>query len=170
MVEKLRAYRQQGFEIVICSARTYTRDYQDAVAIWDEAGTNILLGRKEHSKQWRLVGGFVDPTDASFAAAARREVSEETGLAITDPQFIASARIDDWRYRGEPDGIMSALFSAKVQFGSPKPNDDIAALKWFNITDLADAEVFEREIVPTHHEILTIALNHQLKRLRPEAG
>jgi chromosome partitioning protein len=24
--------------LVICSARTYTRDYQDAVAIWDEAG------------------------------------------------------------------------------------------------------------------------------------
>jgi chromosome partitioning protein len=27
--------------LVICSARTYTRDYQDAVAIWDEAGVRI---------------------------------------------------------------------------------------------------------------------------------
>ena len=27
--------------LVICSARTYTRDYQDAVATWDEAGVRI---------------------------------------------------------------------------------------------------------------------------------
>jgi chromosome partitioning protein len=27
--------------LVICSARTYTRDYQDAVAIWDEAGVRV---------------------------------------------------------------------------------------------------------------------------------
>jgi chromosome partitioning protein len=27
--------------LVICSARTYTRDYQDAVAVWDEAGVRV---------------------------------------------------------------------------------------------------------------------------------
>ena len=27
--------------LVICSARTYTRDYQDAVAMWDEAGVRV---------------------------------------------------------------------------------------------------------------------------------
>jgi chromosome partitioning protein len=27
--------------LVICSARTYTRDYQDAVAMWDEAGVPV---------------------------------------------------------------------------------------------------------------------------------
>jgi chromosome partitioning protein len=27
--------------IVICSARTYTRDYQDVVAAWDEAGVSV---------------------------------------------------------------------------------------------------------------------------------
>jgi chromosome partitioning protein len=27
--------------IVICSARTYTRDYQDVVAAWEEAGVNV---------------------------------------------------------------------------------------------------------------------------------
>jgi chromosome partitioning protein len=27
--------------LVICSARTYTRDYQDALAVWDEAGVRV---------------------------------------------------------------------------------------------------------------------------------
>jgi chromosome partitioning protein len=33
--------RKAPVGLVICSARTYTRDYQDAVAAWDEAGVRV---------------------------------------------------------------------------------------------------------------------------------
>jgi bifunctional NMN adenylyltransferase/nudix hydrolase len=106
------------------------------VAIFNEDETKILLGRKEHEKAWRLIGGFSDPTSPSFEADARREVQEEVGIAITDPQYIGSFAVDDWRYRNEVDGIRTLLFKAKKFSGAVKADDDIAEAKWFDIDTL----------------------------------
>lgn len=153
--------------IVWASANRYPTSYTAVdIAIFNEDETKILLGRKEHAKQFRFIGGFVDPTDKSFEAAARREVQEETGLAITDPEYVGSFRVDDWRYRLEQDKIMSATYRAKVQFGSPRPDDDIAEVKWFEVIDLLCTGAIERLVVPTHHKIMEAVLNDHLKRKR----
>lgn len=110
----------------------YPRSFSTVdVAIFNEKG-EILLGQKPNEKEWRFVGGFVDVTDDSDEAAARREGREETGLELADFEFVCSKRVEDWRYKASPDAkIMTHLYKCKYTFGSPQPQDDIAALKWF---------------------------------------
>lgn len=95
----------------------------------------ILLGQKLGETQWRFIGGFVDTTDESDEAAAKRETLEETGLEVADLKYICSMPVNDWRYRGIKDrSIMTRFFKAKYIFGCPTPQDDINALKWFKLT------------------------------------
>ena len=118
------------------------------VAVFDEQG-RILLARKKDESQYRLIGGFVDPSDTSLEAAARREVQEEAGIAITDPVFVTSRRVDDWRYRGEVDGILTVLFKATILSGRPEPHDDIVEVKWHQREGLD----VHRDLVPEHRTL-----------------
>lgn len=113
-------------------------------------GDEILLGRKKNEVAWRLIGGFVDPTDESDIAACKREVMEETGLEVSDFKFICSKKIRDWRYAGINDkGVMTRFYSAKYIFGAPEPNDDIVELKWVKLANLQDCK-----IVKEHNELI----------------
>lgn len=95
----------------------------------------ILLGQKLGENEWRFIGGFVDNTDESDEAAAKREALEETGLEVADLEYICSMPVNDWRYRRIKDrSIMTRFFKAKYIFGCPTPQDDINALKWFKLT------------------------------------
>ena len=98
------------------------------IAIFDD--TRILLGRKPNEKLFRLIGGFAEPDSPSFEADAIREVSEETGIEISRPEYIGSYKIDDWRYRQEVDKIKTLLFQARYIFGNPTPGDDIEEVRW----------------------------------------
>lgn len=116
--------------------------------------TKVLLGRKEGEKGYRFIGGFVDPSDSSLEAAARREVQEETGLSITDPKYVGSYRIDDWRYANERDKMLTAVFVAAKQFGKAEANDDIVEIRWFDIGMLVDSD-----FVPGHDDIFNILID-----------
>ncbi len=117
------------------------------VAVWDEMGEKLLLARKPDETRYRFIGGFaMGPT---YEADARREVSEEAHIEITDPVYVGSHQVDDWRYRSEADKIMTILFEAKRFSGSPRPDDDIVELKWFQFDTLVD-EI----IVPEHRPLL----------------
>src|SRR6185437_8026535 len=87
------------------------------VAILNESQTKILLGRKPYEKKFRLIGGFAEPDSVSYEQDARREVAAEVGVEITDPEYIGSFKVDDWRYRGETDKIKTLLFLARYMHG-----------------------------------------------------
>jgi bifunctional NMN adenylyltransferase/nudix hydrolase len=140
---------------------TYTRDFRAGVIYAVERrflnpypvvdviirdGDNVLLGQKSlvDAGKWRLIGGFVDISDASLEAAVRREVLEETKLEVSEPMYVGSARVDDWRFRSGPEGILTSVFYCQRLFGSPTPNDDIDELRWFH-KDEVDAV-----IIPNH--------------------
>ena len=116
------------------------------IAIFNEDYTKILLARKPKEDKYRFVGGFADPKSANYEADARREVAEETGLEVSDPKYIGSFQIDDWRYRNEVDKIKTLFFVTKMVFGRPQANDDICEVRWF---DYADPNLRDN-IIKTH--------------------
>jgi bifunctional NMN adenylyltransferase/nudix hydrolase len=128
------------------------------IAIFNEKEDCILLGRKSKETKFRFIGGFSSPETETFEADARREVKEETGIEITDPIYVGSAKIPDWRYRSEESAIKTLLFKAKYQFGKAEASDDIAEIKWFRFDELT-----EDDIVVEHHALFNMIKKFQLQ-------
>lgn len=119
----------------IAKQRPITYPTVDVVVV---DGDKILLARKPAETLFRFVGGFVDRTDPNWEAAARRELYEETKLSSLGMEYVCSHAIQDWRYKGLDNGIMTTLFMTHAwdQMGKPEASDDIAEVKWFDIKDL----------------------------------
>jgi bifunctional NMN adenylyltransferase/nudix hydrolase len=123
-------------------------------------GDSVLLGhkhidRREDGREWRLIGGFVDVADESLEVAVRREVLEETGLEVSEPMYVGSAQVADWRYRSGPEGILTSVFSCERVFGKERPADDIDALRWFPRAEAS------KVIHPIHEHLLSLGLRVQ---------
>jgi bifunctional NMN adenylyltransferase/nudix hydrolase len=115
------------------------------IAVCNYNSCKILLGKKSGENQWRLIGGFVDPTDIGIEEAAIRELKEETGICTPLSNLLhqGSIKVDDWRYRSEPnERIMTSLFVVECDLDRTlKANDDIVDLKWFDVNDVTEENV-----------------------------
>lgn len=124
------------------------------IAIVDTSALRVLLARKPNEKLYRFVGGFSSPNSVSYEADAKREACEETSLEVGEPEYIGSTLIDEWRYRNERNKIKTSFFVAKYIFGSPKAQDDISEVRWFDLKTLS-----ETDIVVEHRPLLTMFQN-----------
>jgi len=114
----------------------------------------MLLGRKPNETLFRFGGGFVDITDQSLELAAARELGEEFGLiGVGIPEFICSAKVDDWRYKNSGNGIITSFFVFEYIYGHPEASDDIAEVKWFDINKI-ELEMLVKE----HRHLLSTLL------------
>lgn len=120
-------------------------------AILNEDRTKLLLVRKPGEDKFRFCGGFVDPKTKSLETNCVREVGEELHIEVGEPKYIGSTNIDDWRYKGEVDGVMSTLFACAYISGTPQPDDDICEAKWFVIALLT-----KDDFMPTHHVLFDL--------------
>lgn len=104
------------------------------IAIFRKNGQELLLGRKPGETQWRLPGGFADPTtEGGFDQDALREAKEETGLDVHGLTYVCSAPIDDWRYRSGLHKIKTCLFYGFVSDNDVAvAADDLAEIAWFD--------------------------------------
>lgn len=121
----------------------------------------ILLAKKPNENLWRFVGGFVDRTDESYEEAALREFREETGgnCEVKNPRYIASAKVNDWRYAKEESGIMTTLYLVEKSFGFAKASDDIAVVEWIPIREFSNFDSIRTKIMLEHRDLMTILVD-----------
>lgn len=127
------------------------------IAILKQPTQEILLGRRKEEPKYRFIGGFAEPNSPCFEHDAIREVFEETELEITDPAYVGSFFIKDWRYEGSRNKIKTLLFKANYKFGVARPSDDIDEVRWFKYDVLRKPEWIIEE-----HQPLALALANNL--------
>jgi 8-oxo-dGTP diphosphatase len=124
-------------------AQKFSYDYPrpaltvDAVLATHEARPRVLLIRRKNEPfvgTWALPGGFVDENE-KLVDAARRELKEETGLAVDEIEQLYTAG-DPGR---DPRGwTVSVVYLARVHPDELKPvaADDADEVGWFPLDDL----------------------------------
>jgi bifunctional NMN adenylyltransferase/nudix hydrolase len=127
------------------------------IAVLNGKGS-FLLAKKKNHKQWCFVGGFIDTKDESIIYAAFRELNEEIeNVKIIVPlEYIDSFKVDDWRYRGTKDSIMTSFFATVIKEDNIKASDDIEEIAWYNL------ENFDMELLQPCHHVLFNSLKKYL--------
>lgn len=94
----------------------------------------ILMGLRGAypSGIWVLPGGGVDFGETAKDAFVR-EIREETGLEVNDPEFVTAHELIK-----KDKGIHRVIFFHKAKLGSgePKPSGDVSELKWMTIEEI----------------------------------
>jgi len=113
------------------------------------AETEVLLGQRAEDRDtglnWRFPGGFVNATDPTLEAAARREVAEETGASVETMEYICSMAISDSRMRGG-DIIMTAFFKGLRTFGIVKGGDDLGQVMWQPLNKVRPETIYKNHL------------------------
>lgn len=113
-----------------------------------------LVGRKntDPDNRYRFPGGFLDPKrDTSFLSAAKREFMEEaSGIDVSNWQFIGSILVDDWRYKGQVDKMISAVHTCVYNYGHVSAGDDLDEVRWIHENEV------ENVLIPNHQEIFRL--------------
>ena len=106
--------------------------------VLDESGEHVLLTHHRKANAWFQFGGHIDPTDASLWAAARREATEESGLAVEPATMIAqldrhTLQGDFGRCREHLDVRFAAVLPRRA---SPVVSAESHAVRWFHGEEL----------------------------------
>ena len=108
-----------------CSTQHFPRT-DPAVIVLVEHDGHALLGRQAGwpPGQYSVLAGFVGPGE-SLGEAVIREVKEESGITVHDPQFVES---QPWPF---PLSVMLG-FEARADGGTPAPRDgELEDVRWF---------------------------------------
>lgn len=111
----------------------------DVVVLTAEAGTlRILLiqrGNPPFEGGWALPGGFVEEGE-QVAAAASRELAEETGLRLGALELLG---VYDTPGRDPRGWTVSVVYLARVQGASEVIGaDDASEARWFDVEELPE--------------------------------
>ena len=128
--------RDGGHERVCpaCDAHHFPRTDPVVIVRVTDDGDGLLLGRQARWPEGRfsLLAGYVEPGE-TLEEAVRREVLEESGVAVGSVAYLAS---QPWPF---PSSLMLG-FSAVGERGDPAPADEeLAEVRWFERREVESA-------------------------------
>ena len=97
-----------------------------AAAIID--GDRVLAIRRRDNGKWEPPGGTLEP-DEAIVVGLRREVAEETGLAISEPEMSGV-------YKNMSRGIVALVFRCLHDGSEPVPTSEAAEVRWLTRAEI----------------------------------
>ena len=116
-----------------CGANHFPRT-DPVVIVRVTDGARLLMGRKREWPKGRysVLAGYVEPGE-SLEDAVRREIQEESEIAVADVSYVAS---QPWPF---PSSLMLG-FHARAEPGDPRTGDgELSDVRWFETGELGDA-------------------------------
>jgi 8-oxo-dGTP pyrophosphatase MutT (NUDIX family) len=102
-------------------------------------GSKALLIHHRRLARWLQPGGHVEAADIDVKDAARREITEETGVSLQNqtPELIG---VDVHRIpaaRNEPDHLHHDLcFSFRAEREAVEPNEETLDARWWSLDEI----------------------------------
>jgi ADP-ribose pyrophosphatase YjhB (NUDIX family) len=143
---------ERGEENVTCPECGFVAWANSAPAVQGlvERDGRLLLVRRaiEPGKgKWDIPGGFLQEGEHPHDAL-RRELREETGLAVEPREFLG-AWIDPYEDRF----VLGLTYEAIAAPGEPQAADDVASIEWFAPDELPGADEFA---FGSHPEVVSL--------------
>jgi NAD+ diphosphatase len=123
-----------------------------------DAADRLLLGSNAmwESNRYSLLAGFVEPGE-SLEAAVLREVHEESGLRVEDPEYLGS---QPWPFPASlMVGFRARVPEGEITEGTPD-GEEILALRWFTRDELREAAASGEIILPGPTSIARAIVEH----------
>jgi 8-oxo-dGTP diphosphatase len=120
-----------------CGLVLYDNPAPTASALVVDGHGRVLLARRGIQPflgLWDVPGGFIRPGE-SGEEAARRELREETGLAIEVCQVLA---ILPDTYGDDGETTLNIFYLATAAGGDPQPASDVSEVAWFRADGLPE--------------------------------
>ncbi len=109
-----------------CDFRAYPRHSPAVIVLITRGENEVLLGRSARfpAGMYSTLAGFVDPGE-SAEDAVRREIREEAGIEITEPQWFGS---QSWAF---PHSLMLGFTAEWASGELAADEDELEDLRWF---------------------------------------
>jgi ADP-ribose pyrophosphatase YjhB (NUDIX family) len=120
-----------------CGFRDYAASLPTACALCVDREGRILLARRASSLfhgAWDLPGGFLEEGEHPLDGI-RREVREETGLAVEPEEFVG-VWMDRYGDDESAPATLNLYWTARVIGGDAEAADDVSELRWFSPEEL----------------------------------
>jgi 8-oxo-dGTP pyrophosphatase MutT (NUDIX family) len=131
-----------------------------SVTVAIECGGKFLLNLRDDKPWiwapncWSLVGGQIEEGEY-IAAAACREILEETGIMLPPTRLLAVALIRETKGEGvQQTAKLSTLFLYRAK---PEEFDGMVcgegvSLAWVTIEEIVNGQYRGRQVIPAHYE------------------